>query len=53
MHPLCNDRRRRLVAASLRLERCIRREHYLPREVARRRLIRLLRHATPWDWYAL
>lgn len=53
MHPLSTDRRRRLVAATLRLERCIRREVFLPREIARRRLVRLMRERDGWDWIAL
>lgn len=53
MHPISTARRRQLVAASLRLERCIRREHYLPREIARRRLTRLLGRASPWGWLTL
>lgn len=53
MHPLSTAKRRRLVAASLRLERCIRRERFLPRQIARRRLARLLGRADDWNWIAL
>ncbi|MFK7885513.1 MAG: hypothetical protein AB8G16_01500 [Gammaproteobacteria bacterium] len=53
MHPLDTDRRRQLLAASVRLERCLRAETTLPRQIARARLVGLLRPVTPWSWISL
>ena len=53
MHPLNTARRRRLVAASVRLERCLRRENTLPGLIARRRMMKLLTRHNPWPWHAL
>jgi hypothetical protein len=53
MHPLNTARRRRLVTATVRLERAIRRDHFLPRLIARRRLLSLMRGHNQFDWLAL
>lgn len=53
MRPLSTAQRRNLVAASRRLERRIRRERTLPRLIARRRLIELLKRRDPWSWHAV
>lgn len=53
MKPLSTRNRRALVAASLRLERRIRREDTLPRLIARRRLLGLMQTHSPWPWISL
>ncbi|MFK8017811.1 MAG: hypothetical protein AB8G17_20475 [Gammaproteobacteria bacterium] len=53
MRPLNTAQRRNLMAASLRLERRIRREHALPRLIARQRLLKLLTRRDPWSWHAI
>ncbi len=49
MHPVSTDRRRRLLAASLRLERRLRREQTHNAPSANRRVAMLLRGGKPWD----
>lgn len=53
MHPLNTHQRRALLAASVRLERCLRAETTLPRKIARARLIKLLQTPARWPWIAL
>ena len=53
MQQLNTAQRRRLLTAAVRLERTIRRERFLPRLIARRRLLSLAGAGNPFGWLAL
>ena len=53
MRPLNTPDRRRLLATTVALERCLRAETTLPSQIARARLVALLQPAAPWSWIAL
>jgi hypothetical protein len=53
MQRLSTAGRRRLVSATVRLERSIRRDHFLPRLIARRRLLKLMQAQNQFHWLAL